>query len=104
MERNADSNMSRLCNRLMSSEQSALDTQAYALEEMEYILDQNPDREDIKSCIDEIKKKVKADENEHWIICSRWGEHFDDVAGGEDDDDAKGAEKNKKTDDTDDGE
>lgn len=84
---NIDKSMSRLCNRLMGAEQQALDTLGYSLDEMNYIAEQNPAREDIKSCIEEIKLKVKADESKHWVICNHWGEHFDGIAPKTDDND-----------------
>lgn len=93
---NIETVMARLCNRLMGAEQQALDTLTYTLDEMEYLAEQNPDRDDIKACIDEIKQKVKADESEHWAICNRWGEHFDGIDTSSDDassDNDSGADK-----------
>lgn len=84
---NIDKSMSRLCNRLMSAEQQALDTLCYALDEMEYIAQQNPAREDIKACIEEIKTKVKAEESKHWVRLNHWGEHFDGITVDSDDGD-----------------
>lgn len=86
MEQNIDSRMSRLCNRLMGCAQSALDAQNYALEEMEYILNENPDRDDVRACIEEIKAKNKASESENWATANHWAEHFDGIGGEETDD------------------
>lgn len=80
MARNIDNAMSRLCNRLMSCAQSALDTQQYILEEMEYLSEQNPDREDIKACVEEIKAQNKASESQNWATANSWGEHFDGIS------------------------
>ena len=92
MEQNIDSRMSRLCNRLMSCAQSVLDTQNFVLEEMEYILNENPDREDIRACIEEIKAKNKASESENWVTANKWSEHFDGI-GGEPAEDTEDTEK-----------
>lgn len=99
---NTDLSMARCCNRLMSAEQQALDALSYALEEMEYLAQQHPDREDIRACIEEIKSKIKADEAKHWAICNHWGEHFDGIAPHEDvgvKAEAVQAEPQKSTDD-----
>lgn len=80
MERNIDNQMSRLCNRLMSVAQSALDSQQYIIEEMEFIAEQNPEREDVKACIAEVKAKNKASESENWTTANHWGEHFDGIS------------------------
>jgi hypothetical protein len=82
MPRNPDGAMGNLCNRLMASEQEALNTQTYILEDMAVILEHNPGREDIAACIQEIKSKIKADEAQHWAIANHWGEHFDGIAPG----------------------
>jgi hypothetical protein len=69
----------------MGAEQQALDTLTYTIDEMEYIAQQNPEREDIRACIEEIKEKVKADESTHWAIINYWGEHFDGITASDDD-------------------
>lgn len=85
MARSIDGAVSRLCGRLMSTAQNALDAINYALEEMEYIAEQNPDREDIRACIEEIKKQNKGSESANWATANHWSEHFDgiDTGGGE---------------------
>lgn len=99
MERNIDGVMSRLCNRLMSCAQSALDAQNYALEEMEYILNENPDRDDVRACIEEIKAKNKASESENWATANHWAEHFDGIGGepAEDTDDTEDTEEEESS-------
>ena len=92
---NIENAMSRLCNRLMGAEQQALDTLNYTLDEMEYLARENPDRDDIRACIEEIKEKVKADESDHWARCNKWAEHFDGIAPAEKDDDESDAEPEK---------
>lgn len=79
MERSVDNRMSRLCGRLMSSAQIARDQIEYVLEEMEYIVESNPDREDIRSCVEEIKAKNKASESTNWTTANNWSEHFDGI-------------------------
>ena len=80
--RSIDTQMSRLCGRLMSTAQNALDAINYALEEMEYIAEQNPDREDIRACIEEIKKQNKGNESANWAAANHWSEHFDGIDAG----------------------
>jgi hypothetical protein len=80
MERNIDDRMSRLCGRLMSVAQNARDAQEYILEEMEYIAEANPDREDVRACIEEIKSKNKASESVNWTVGNHWSEHFDGIS------------------------
>lgn len=81
--RSIDSQMSRLCGQLMSTAQNALDAQNYVLDEMEYIAQGNPDREDIRACIDEIKKQNKASESANWAAANHWSDHFDGISGTE---------------------
>ncbi len=81
--RSIDSYMSRLCGRLMSTAQNALDAMNYALEEMEEIAAENPEREDIRACIDEVKKQNKASESANWAAANHWSDHFDGIAGTE---------------------
>lgn len=101
MERNIDNRMSRLCGRLMSVAQNARDAQEYILEEMEYILEANPDREDVRACIDEIKAKNKASESVSWATANHWSEHFDNISAPADsDDDEQKADKNDAAADT----
>lgn len=101
MERNIDNQMSRLCGRLQSAAQNALDAQNYALEEMEYILAQNPDREDVRACMDEIKAKNKANESANWETANHWAEHFDGISVSEDSEEPSTEEpdENDETDD-----
>lgn len=80
MENNIDNRMSRLCGRLMSSSQIARDQIEYILEEMEYIAEANPDREDVRACIEEIKSKNKASESVNWTVGNQWSEHFDGIS------------------------
>ena len=99
---NIETAMSRLCNRLMGAEQQALDTLTYTLDEMEYLAQQNPDREDIKNCIEEIKTKIKADEAVHWTIANRWSEHFDGIQTDSEDDETETEKTDNKDDDSED--
>lgn len=98
--RSIDSQMSRLCGRLMSTAQNALDAQNYVLEEMEYIADANPDREDIRACIDEIKKQNKASESVNWAAANHWSDHFDGVAGKDDEASDEGTKTTDEEDET----
>lgn len=100
MSRSIDGAMSRLCGRLMSCAQNALDTINYVLEEMELIAGQNPDREDIQACIDEIKAKNKASESQNWATANHWSEHFDGIDTG--DGEEEPAEEPAETDSDDD--
>lgn len=91
MEKSIDNRMSRLCGRLMSSAQIARDQVEYALEEMEYIVESNPDREDVRACVEEIKAKNKASESANWATANHWSEHFDgiDATAAQEDDELK---------------
>ena len=80
MEHSADNRMSRLCGRAMSVAASARESLEYVLEEMEYIAEANPEREDIKACVDEIKTKCKTSESENWAAANKWSEHFDGIS------------------------
>lgn len=91
---NNDRYMSRLNERLMNTAQYALNDINSVLDEMEMIAENNPDREDIRACIDEIKAKNKKGATESWTIANHWSEHFDGL-GGEDTDSAK-EEDNKE--------
>ena len=82
---NIDTSMARMCNRIMGATQNMLDTLTYTLDEMEYLAQQNPGREDVTACIEEVKTKIKAKESESWVICNRWSEHFDGITPTEDD-------------------
>ena len=93
MARSIDAQMSRLCGRLMSTAQNALDAMNYALEEMEYIAEAFPEREDVRACIEEIKKQNKASESANWATANHWSEHFDGVAGGSEEDEAPASEE-----------
>lgn len=97
MEHSADNRMSRLCGRAMSVAASARGSLEYVLEEMEYIAEANPEREDIKACVDEIKAKCKASESENWATANHWSEHFDGLGGEEETDND---EEDETTDDT----
>lgn len=96
MSRSIDGTMSRLCGRFMSCAQNALDAQNYALEEMEYLAEQNPDREDIRACIDELKQQNKASESANWATADHWSEHFDGIDAG----DGNGGEETGTTDES----
>lgn len=87
-----DNQMSRVCNRVMSAAQSALDTLQYVIEDAEFYAGQHPDREDIKACEDEIKTKCKTAISEVWAIANHWGEHFDSISVGKDADEQGAAE------------
>ncbi len=80
MAQDVDNRMSRLCGRAMSVAQNARDSLEYILEEMEFIVEENPDREDIKACVDEIKTKCKSSESENWAATNKWSEHFDGIS------------------------
>lgn len=102
--RNIDTTMSRLCTRLMSTAQSSLDAQQYAIEEMEYLFEQNPDREDIRACIEEIKAKNKANESENWATANHWGEHFDGIGSSDEEENPSEESKEEPSDEEGDGE
>lgn len=97
--RTVDNSMSRHCNRLMSNIQQLIDSLAYNLEEMEWLQEQNPEREDIKACIDDIKTKVKAAESTHWVLLNNWSEHFDSVTQGDHDKEKQKTDDESKEDD-----
>lgn len=82
MSRSIEGSISRLCGRLMSCAQTAFDTINYVLEEMEFLAEQHPEREDISACIGEIKSQNKANETANWATANHWGEHFDGIDGG----------------------
>ena len=76
MANSIDNRMSRLCGRLMSVAQNARDLVEYILEEMQYIAEANPEREDVRACIDEVKSKTKTGESENWATANHWSEHY----------------------------
>lgn len=80
MNNKIDRYMSRLNDRLMASAQQALNDVGYALDEMECIAAEHPERDDIRACIDEIKNGNKAKASEAWAIANRWSEHFDGIS------------------------
>jgi hypothetical protein len=80
-ENNCDQRMARLMNILKSEEQSALDRQTNLLEEIKDIAD-GTGRDDIAECLKECTERIKHDENEHWEIAARWGNHFEDLLAG----------------------
>lgn len=94
-----DSYMSRLNDRVMSGAQHAIDELNYALDEMQMAADDNPEREDIKACVAEIKAKSKKALAECWATANHWSEHFEGLSNGEKTDDDP-TEK-KPADDTD---
>lgn len=96
MDHGVDNRMSRLCGRAMSVAAGARDSLEFILEEMEYIAEANPEREDIKACVDEIKTKCKASESENWAAANKWSEHFDGIST-----DSNDADENDGSDDND---
>lgn len=80
---NNDHYMSRLNERVMSCAQHALDELGYVLDEMEMAAENNPGREDIKACVDEVKTKTKKALTECWAAANHWSEHFDGLSKGE---------------------
>ena len=80
---NIDKHMSRLNERVMSGAQHAIDELGYALDEMEAAADGNPEREDIKACLAEVKAKSKKALAECWAAANHWSEHFDGLSKGE---------------------
>lgn len=97
MNNNIDRYMSRLNDRLMASAQQALNDIGYALDEMEQIATEHPEREDIRACIDEIKNGNKVKASEAWAIANHWSEHFDGIGTGD-----SGADKDTTADTSDD--
>lgn len=97
---NIDRYMSRLNDRVMSGAQHALDELGYALDEMQMAADENPDREDIKACVAEVKAKSKKALTECWAAANHWSEHFEGLNNGDESDDEP-EEKKKPADDTD---
>ena len=95
---NIDKHMGRLNERVMSGAQHALDELDYALDEMEAAAEGNPDREDIKACVAEVKAKSKKALAECWAAANHWSEHFDGIDSGED---ADCDDKGEPTEDTD---
>lgn len=100
MAYNIDRFMSRANERLMSCAQRALDEISYAVDDMENIAEQCPEREDIRSCIDDVKGKIKKATTEAWATANHWSEHFDGLGGKEqtdsdeaDETDGDGADK-----------
>ncbi len=82
---NIDHYMSRLNERLMGTSQSALDSVNYLLDDMNAIAEQNPEREDIRANISEVKSKIKKALTDCWAIANHWSEHFDGLDGGKTD-------------------
>lgn len=80
---NIDSYMSRLNDRVMSGAQHAIDELNYALDEMQMAADENPEREDIKACVAEVKEKSKKALAECWAAANHWSEHFEGLNNGE---------------------
>lgn len=95
-----DGYMSRLNDRVMSGAQHAIDELNYALDEMQMAADENPEREDIKACVAEVKAKSKKALAECWAAANHWSEHFDGLSNGDktEDDPTKKKEKPVKTD------
>lgn len=85
MAYNIDRFMSRANERLMSCAQRTLDEVGYVLDDMENIAEQCAEREDIRSCIDEVKGKIKKVATEAWAIANHWSEHFDGLGNKTDD-------------------
>lgn len=101
MAYNIDRFMSRANERLMSCAQRALDEIGYAVDDMENIAEQCPEREDIRSCIDEVKGKIKKTTTEAWAIANHWSEHFDGLGGKEQTDSGEDDEPPENADDAD---
>lgn len=102
---NIDRYMSRINERIMSCSQQALDSLGYALDDLNGIAEQNPEREDIRACINDVKTKCKKALTESWATANHWSEHFDGLS----EDDADKTEedskaKQKETTDGDEGE
>lgn len=79
MANTIESRVASICERFKSAAQSALDSMGYAIEDLEYIAEANPDREDIKACLAELKSTNKANENTNWVTANKWAEHFDGI-------------------------
>lgn len=79
MTNSVDARVSSICERFKSAAQSALDNMAYAIEDLQYIAEANPDREDIQACFAELKATNKANENQNWVTANKWSEHFDGI-------------------------
>lgn len=89
MANTIESRVARICERLKSAAQSALDSMIYAIEDLEYIAEANPDREDIQACLAELKSTNKANENVSWVTANKWAEHFDGINPATDEDGEK---------------
>lgn len=74
-----DIRLSRLCNRLKAVAQQSQDTITDILEELVWMLDSNPGREDISAFAEDIKKTIKADGSDHWKLADKWSSHFDGI-------------------------
>lgn len=96
-----DSYMSRLNDRVMSGAQHAIDELNYALDEMQMAADDNPEREDIKACVAEVKAKSKKALAECWAAANHWSEHFEGLSNGEKTDDDPIEKKKKSAEKTD---
>ncbi len=79
MANTIESRVASICERFKSAAQSALDSMSYAIEDLEYIAEANPDREDIQACLAELKSTNKANENTNWVTANKWSEHFDGI-------------------------
>lgn len=79
MANTIESRVSSICERFKSAAQSALDSMGYAIEDLEYIAEANPNREDIQACLAELKSTNKANENTNWVTANKWAEHFDGI-------------------------
>ena len=93
---NIDHYMSRLNERLMGTSQSALDSVNYLLDDMNAIAEQNPEREDIRANISEVKSKIKKALTDCWAIANHWSEHFDGLCNGDKTENDDPTEKEKK--------
>lgn len=101
MANSIDRYMSRLNERLMSCAQRALDEMNYLLDDMNNIAEQHPEREDILSCIEEIKAKNKKAVTESWATANHWSEHFDGLSteDAKEEESVANEEENKEVDD-----
>lgn len=91
-----DGYMSCLNDRVMSGAQHAIDELNYALDEMQMAADENPEREDIKACVAEVKEKSKKALAECWAAANHWSEHFDGLCNGDKTENDDPTEKEKK--------